>query len=171
MLSLPPISSNFVIMLKIKDYFCPNVKCKHYGFRDMNNLVKAGTYTCKASGENRQMLKCSVCGQRFSETHSSLFAGSHYSDKTINSIMVCIADGNSIRATAKMLKLSKDRVNNIVVKAVIHAETMLSSLLHSIHLKDCQLDELWSFVNNTKKLTKKASKLHSKNLDDVAIIL
>jgi len=151
-------------MLKINNYYCPNVKCKHYGLRDMNNLVKAGTYSCKASGENRQMLKCSVCGLRFSETHGMLFAGSHYSDKTINSIMVCIAEGKSIRATAKMLKLSKDRVNNIVQKAGRHAETMLSSLLLSIHLKDYQLDELWSFVNNTKKLTKKNSKLHSTKL-------
>ena len=116
-------------MFEIKNYFCPNVKCKHYGLRDMNNLVKAGTYTCKASGENRQMIKCRVCGQRFSETHSSLFAGSHYSDKTLSSIMVCIAEGNSIRATAKMLKLSKDRINNIVVKAATHTETLTKSAI------------------------------------------
>ena len=67
-------------MLEIKEYFCPNEKCKHYGLRDMGNLVKSGTYTHKGSGEKKQIFKCKVCGGRFSETPSTLFAGLHYSD-------------------------------------------------------------------------------------------
>jgi transposase-like protein len=124
----------------------------------MGNLVKAGTYTKKGSGEKRQMLKCKVCSHRFSETHSTLFAGSHYSDKTINSIIECIAEGNGIRATSRILYLSKDRVNQIVLKAGIHADMMLSNLLRSLHLNECQLDELWSFVHKKKHLTRKNSK-------------
>ena len=145
-------------MLEIKDYFCPNDKCKHYGLRDMGNLMKAGTYTRKASGEKKQMLKCKVCGYRFSETHGTLFAGSHYSDRTIKSIICCIAEGNGIRSTSRILNLSKDRVNNIVLKAGLHAELLLSNLLRSLHLNECQLDELWSFVNKKKQLPKRISK-------------
>jgi len=142
-------------MLEIKDYFCPNEKCKHYGMRDMGNLVKAGSYTKKGSGEKKQMLKCNVCSQRFSETHNTLFAGSHYSDKTISNIICCIAEGNGIRATSRILNLSKDRVNKIVLKAGSHSEILLSNLLRSLNLNECQLDELWSFVNKKKQLTKK----------------
>jgi len=134
-------------MLSIREYFCPNSDCKCYGLRDLGNLVKAGTYTKKASGEIKQMLKCNVCGHRFSETQSTIFAGSHYSDKTINRIISSTAEGNGVRATARMLKLNKDRVNVIVLKAGLHAEVMLSNLLRSLHLNECQLDELWSFVN------------------------
>ena len=80
----------------------------------MDNLVKAGTYTRKASGEKKQMFKCTVCGHRFSETHGTLFAGCHYSDKTINSIIVCISEGNGIRATSGILDCayvtSKERI-------------------------------------------------------------
>ena len=93
-------------MLEIKDYYCPNAKCKDYGLRDMGNLMKAGTYTRKVSGENKQMLKCKVCGYRFSETHGTLFAGSHYSDQTINSIICCISEGNGIRSTSRILNLT-----------------------------------------------------------------
>lgn len=134
-------------MLDIKDYFCPHSSCKSYGLRDDGNLVKAGTYTRKFSGEKKQMLKCKVCGHRFSETQSTIFAGSHYSDKTINSIITSTAEGNGIRATSRILGLSKDRVNQIVLKAGIHADRMLSNLLHSLHLNECQMDELWSFVH------------------------
>jgi transposase-like protein len=109
--------------------------------------MKAGTYTRKGSREKKQMFKCSVCGTRFSETQSTIFAGCHYSDQTINSIIVCSAEGNGVRATARILHLSKDRVNNIVLKAGTYAEMMLSNLLHSLHLNECQMDELWSFVN------------------------
>jgi transposase-like protein len=116
-------------MLEIKEYFCPRTDCKCYGLRGVGNLVKAGTYTRKGSGEMKQMLKCNVCGMRFSETQSTIFAGSHYSDQTIHSIIVCTAEGNGVRATAGILNLSKDRVNHIVLKAGIHAEMMLSNLL------------------------------------------
>ena len=134
-------------MLDIKEYFCPHSACKYYGLRGSGNLVKAGTYTRKASKEKKQMLKCHVCGTRFSETQSTIFAGSHYSDQTIKSIIVCTAEGNGVRSTARILNLNKDRVNHIVLKAGAYAEMMLLNLLRSLHLNECQLDELWSFVN------------------------
>jgi len=145
-------------MIDIKEYFCPHPACKQHGLRGSGNLVKAGTYTKKASGEKRQMLKCNICGTRFSETQSTIFAGCHYSDQTIKSIIVCTAEGNGIRATARILNLSKDRVNQIVLKAGTYAEIMLSNLLRSLKLNECQLDELWSFVHKKKLMTKKNSK-------------
>jgi transposase-like protein len=101
------------------------------------------------------MFKCRVCGYRFSETESTIFAGLHYSEQTIRNIIVCISEGNGIRATARIQGLSKDRVNKIVLKAGHHAEKMLSNLLRSLHLNECQMvgepsrtmDELWSFVH------------------------
>jgi transposase-like protein len=134
-------------MLDIKEYFCPNPHCKCYGLRDSGYLVKAGTYHKKHSKETKQLLKCNVCGFRFSETHSTIFSGLHYSEETIRRIIVCVSEGNGIRATARILGLSKDRVNKIVLKAGTYAEVILSNLLRSLHLNECQMDELWSFVN------------------------
>ena len=74
-------------MLEIKEYFCTNVHCKHYGLRGMGNLVKAGIYIRKFSGETKQMLKCKVCGHRFSETQSTIFSGCHHGEQTIRSII------------------------------------------------------------------------------------
>jgi len=138
-------------MQDIKDYYCSNPDCKNYGLRGAGNLVKAGTYTLKASGEKKQMLKCTMCGMRFSETQNALFAGCHYNEQTLQSIIISVAGGNGIRATARKLGLSKDRVNSIVLRAEAYVNMMLSNLLRSLHLKEDQLDELWLFVKKNAR--------------------
>ena len=64
-------------------------------------------------------------------------------------------EGNGVRSTARILGLSKDGVNKITLKLGEHCQHILSNLLHSLHLEECQLDELWSFVNKKKLFQKK----------------
>jgi transposase-like protein len=132
-------------MENIKDYFCPNEQCKCYGLRGQGNLIKAGTYTAK--GAKKQMLKCKICQTRFSETHNTIFFGIHYSDEKIYNILLCVSEGNGVRATARILHLNKDRVNAVILKAGKYADTVMSNLLKNLHLNECQMDELWSFIN------------------------
>ena len=140
-------------MVDIKNYFCPNQDCKHYGLRNQGNIVKSGTYL--VNKEKKQMLKCKVCKERFSETRNTVFFHSHYSSETIRQIINCTSEGNGVRATARMLELSKDGVNKIVLKAGEHCQMVLSSLLTSLHLEECQLDELWTFVQKKNLFPKK----------------
>jgi transposase-like protein len=140
-------------MVTISDYFCPNENCKCYGLRGQGNLVKAGTY--KNHNISRQMFKCKVCQSRFSETRNTIFFGSHYSEETIQSIIRSVAEGNGVRATARMLGLSKDSVNKVILSAGRYSETVMNSLLKNLYLKECQMDELWSFINKKKCWTQK----------------
>lgn len=140
-------------MVDIKNYFCPNQNCKHYGLRNQGNIIKFGTYL--VNKEKKQMLQCKVCKERFSETRNTVFFHSHYSSETIRQIINCTSEGNGVRATARMLELSKDGVNKIVIKAGEHCQMVLSSLLTSLHLEECQLDELWTFVQKKNLFPKK----------------
>jgi transposase-like protein len=140
-------------MVDLHNYFCPNPDCKHYGLRNQGNIVKSGTYSVK--GEKKQMLQCNVCKERFSETRNTVFFHSHYTSDTIRQIINCTSEGNGVRATARMLELSKDGVNKIVLKAGDHCKMVLSSLLTSLHLEECQLDELWTFVQKKTLFPKK----------------
>lgn len=140
-------------MVDLHNYFCPNPDCKHYGLRNQGNIVKSGTYSVK--GEKKQMLQCNVCKERFSETRNTVFFHSHYTSDTIKQIINCTAEGNGVRATARMLELSKDGVNKIVLKAGDHCKMVLASLLTSLHLEECQLDELWTFVQKKTLFPKK----------------
>ncbi len=141
-------------MCDIKNHFCSNENCKTYGIRNHGNIVKAGTYTT-THGETKQMLKCNICNKRFSETRNTVFFRSHYSSSTVGDIIRCAVEGNGVRSTARILELSKDSVNKVILKAGEHAHKVLSDLLHSLHLNECQLDELWSFVNKKKLFQKK----------------
>lgn len=138
----------------VNNQFCNNENCKSYGLRKQNNIVKAGTYTT-SKGEERQMLKCNICNKRFSETKNTIFFGSHYSSEIIRNIISCTVEGNGVRSTGRILNLSKDGVNKIVLKAGKHAQRVLADLLHSLHLEECQLDELWSFVQKKNLFPKK----------------
>lgn len=129
-------------MLEIEKYFCVNEHCSHYGLRGKGNIVKCGVY----GKVKRQLLQCNVCKKRFSETRNTAFFGSKYSDETIRRIILCVAEGNGVRSTARILELSKDAVNRIINIAGKHCDYVLSNLLQSLTLEQCQLDELWSFI-------------------------
>ena len=146
------INLNFlgVDMLDLKEYFCINEQCSQYGLKNNGNIVKCGTY----GKHKRQMLQCKVCKQRFSETRNTAFFGTKYSPETIKAIIICIAEGNGIRRTARILSLSKDAVNKIVKKAGEHCDLVLSNLLSSLSLEQCQMDELWSFVRKKNRIPK-----------------
>ena len=140
-------------MCDIKNRFCNNENCKLYGLRNQNNIVKAGKYVT-SKGESRQMLKCNICNTRFSETKNTIFFRSHYTQGTIRNIISCAVEGNGVRSTGRILNLSKDGVNKVIIKAGEHAHMVLADLLHSLHLEECQLDELWSFVQKKKLFPK-----------------
>lgn len=141
-------------MFDIQNHFCTNVNCKCYGLRNEHNLVKSGKYTT-SKGEARQMIQCKICKSRFSETQSTVFFRSHYSSDMISKIISCTVEGNGVRSTARILELNKDGVNRIILKAGEHAENVLADLLKSLHLNECQLDELWSFVQKKKRFQRK----------------
>jgi transposase-like protein len=129
-------------MLEMEKYFCVNPECGLYGLYGKGNIVKCGTY----GKQKRQLLQCNVCKQRFSENRHTAFFGSKYPAETIRQIIHCVVEGNGVRSTARILGLSKDSVNHIIQKAGEHCALVLSNLLHSLHLEQCQLDELWTFV-------------------------
>jgi transposase-like protein len=140
-------------MLDLKHYFCINEQCSLYGIRGNGNIVKCGTY----GRHKRQMLQCKICKKRFSETRNTAFFGSKYSAETIQRIITCVAEGNGVRNTARILKLSKDAVNHIIQKAGEHCIIVLSNLLHSLNLEQCQLDELVTFVQKKELFPRKTT--------------
>jgi len=138
-------------MLPINQYACINQECRHYSLRGHGNIVKAGTY----GKHKRQMLQCRTCKKRFAETHNSAFFGSKYPPATIQMIIRCVAEGNSVRTTATILNLDKDTVNRVIIRAGKHCQRVLSNLIHSLQLEECQMDELWSFIQKKRLFPRK----------------
>ena len=58
-----------------------------------------------------------------------------------------LAEGNSIRATARIVQVDKDAVCTWLDRAAQHCRLVMLYLWRDLHVMECQLDELWSFVH------------------------
>ena len=146
-------------MAEINNSFCPNKDCQDYGLRNRGNIRYRGKY---GKNKTKDLLYCVTCGKRFAATRDTAFFGLHLSDESIGQIIHHAAEGVGVRATARLLGLDKDTVNRVILRAGEHCQSVLSSLLRSLKLKETQLDELWAFVKKREILTNKSSK---KNLE------
>ena len=90
--------------------------------------------------------RCLKCGREFSARHDSIFAGFHTDEQTIYRVLKALAEGNGLRAYARIFDLSKNTVALIREQAAQHCQQVSEQLLKDYHLEECQLDELWSFV-------------------------
>jgi IS1 family transposase len=57
-----------------------------------------------------------------------------------------LAEGSSIRATGRLLDLDKDTVCHWLPRLGEHCTRVMSYFFRDLHLSECQLDELWTFV-------------------------
>lgn len=133
--------------MDISEIYCPHENCEDYGKKGQGNIVCYEIY-----GKNKtKLLRCRTCKSRFSERRNTVFFGLHTHETTIEKVMRCLAEGNSIRATARIMGIDKDTVARIFDRASSHCKRVLETLLKDLHLDECQLDELWSFVKKKRK--------------------
>jgi IS1 family transposase len=57
-----------------------------------------------------------------------------------------LAEGTGIRTTSRILDVDKDTVQRCALSAGMQCQFVESVLMHHLHLEECQLDEMWSFV-------------------------
>ena len=128
--------------LDFSKHFCPNSDCKHHGVKGVGNIVTS----TKFGKNNIRLLRCKSCNTRFSERNNTVFSGLHLDEKTITEILLCLAEGVSIRGCARIKSVDKDTVQRILERARLHCKKVITELLKDLNLTECQLDELWSFV-------------------------
>ena len=141
-------------MQESEKYFCPNPSCGDYQVSGKGNINIHFGY---GKGK-RRMLYCRTCKGRFSEKKCTAFFRTKYSSGTIGEIIRLAAEGNGVRATARILGLDKNGVNRVILKTGKHCERVLSVLLFQLELTEAQLDGLWAFVGKKTlpKMKKKA---------------
>lgn len=99
--------------------------------------------------------RCLKCGREFSARHDSIFAGFHTDEQTIYRVLKALAEGNGIRACARIFDISKNTVALILEHAARHCQKVNEYLIQNYHLEECQLDELWSFVKKRKHTSRR----------------
>ena len=103
-------------------------------------------------GPNRTPLyRCLKCSREFSSRHTSVFSGFHTDEETIYRVLKALAEGNGLRACARIFDIDTKTIALILETAARHCKQVSEHLIKNYHMDECQLDELWSFVKKRKR--------------------
>ena len=120
---------------------CPNRGCRYYGHPFLQGqLVKNG------SSHGQKQALCGACETCVSIRYGTAYLDLHAEPAIFETAVRALAEGNSIRATARIVQVDKDTVCAWRDRAAQHCRLVMLSLWRNLHVIECQLDELWSFV-------------------------
>jgi len=122
--------------------YCPNQSCRNYGipFRP-GKMVKNG------SSYGQPQALCKGCGRSVALSYATAYYGLESEAAIFETAVRALAEGNSIRATGRIVQIDKDTVCDWLHRAALHCRAVMLYFWRQLHVKECQLDELWSFVH------------------------
>jgi IS1 family transposase len=143
--------------------FCQIEGCRGYrqpGPHPDHRIVGCGTY--KTDGDqSKQMYRCEWCGHTFSETRGTVFFGLKTKEETVYRALASLAEGMSIRSTARVFGVEVETVLLWLKRAGEHCEAVSGYLMRNLQVEQAQLDELWTFVHKKEKTLSAWEKLHT----------
>ena len=89
---------------------------------------------------------CRSCRILVSARTGTAYAGMRTEMSTYLHGAVALAEGVSIRATGRLLGVDKDTVNHWLPILGRHCQGVMNYFFRNLHLSECQLDELWTFI-------------------------
>src|SRR5262249_165510 len=90
---------------------------------------------------------CRACETSVSIRYGTAYLDLHAAPPIFETAVRALAEGNSIRATARIVQVDKDAVCAWLDRAAQHCRLVMLYLWRDLHVIECQLDELWSFVH------------------------
>lgn len=109
------------------------------------NRATIGSHTCYGES-NVPIFRCPLCRRRYSARHATALWDVRINEKDYCRIAKALAEGVGIRTTARIFDVDKDTVSRCALRAGIQCQFVDSILMHHLHLEECQMDEMWSFV-------------------------
>jgi IS1 family transposase len=92
------------------------------------------------------LFRCARCGARYSGRRATGLWNVRLCDEDYLRVATSLAEGCGIRTTGRILDVDKDTVQRCALQAGQQCQFVESVLMHHLHLQECQLDEMWSFV-------------------------
>src|SRR6266568_4073366 len=122
--------------------YCPNRSCSYYGLPfGQGWLVKNG------SSHGAKQGLCQACGRRIAVTYATAYFGLEAEPAQFELVVRALAEGNSIHATARIVQNDKETVCAWLTRAARQCRLVVLAHWQHLHVTECQLDELWSFVH------------------------
>jgi transposase-like protein len=106
-------------------FCCQNPDCPGHGKRGLGNLRVCFRY----GPQQRRMLACRTCRQRFSERKGTPLFDSRLPDSQVVSVLDHVAEGCGVRKTSRLAGVNKDTVVRYGLPAGEHARQLHDELV------------------------------------------
>ncbi len=121
--------------------YCRNRECALYGHAAPRARLRFCEWHRAAA-----RFECQACGQRVSARTGTAYAGVRTDLSTYLRGATALAEGLSIRGTGRLVEVDKDTVMHWLPLLGQHGQGLMSYFFRNLHLAECQLDELWTFI-------------------------
>jgi len=125
-----------------KTCYCPNRACSKYRIQGQGSHI-----VHKGFDNGIQRLQCAMCKTTFSIRQGTAYLGIRSDEAIFTIAMRALAEGNSIRGTARIVDVDKDSVADWLDQVGFHCMVVTKYFFRNLHITECQLDELWGFVH------------------------
>ena len=103
--------------------YCPNRRCRYYGRPFLHGLlVKNG------SSHGQKQARCQACETPVSIRYGTAYLALHAESAIFEMAVRALAEGNAIRATARIVQVDKDAVCTWLDRAAQHCRLVMLSL-------------------------------------------
>ena len=121
--------------------YCRSPKCPMYGCVAPRAQVKMHDWPRQGP-----RFRCERCGGIVSATTGTAYAGRRTDLNPDLRGATALAEGLGIRATGRLLGVDKDPANHGLPMLGQHGQRVMHDFFRNLHLHECQLDELWTFI-------------------------
>ena len=127
--------------MELSTCYCRNRHCARYGLAGKAARLQFAGWHCGA----RRWI-CLECGHWVSARTGTAYAGIRTPEAIFRQGSKQLAEGTSLRATARLVECDKDTVCGWLPRLGRHGRRLIDYFFRDLHLRECQLDELWTFV-------------------------
>jgi IS1 family transposase/transposase-like protein len=122
---------------------CINPECKLYGKPGRNNLIVRKEY-----GKHNQIryLRCRECQEEFSERKNTALWNCKIAEEKAISIAEHLSEGNSIKGTARLLRVDPSTVRRLNKRAGRHGQQYHNEKVQELEVENLEADERYGFV-------------------------
>ena len=127
--------------MNLETCHCRNRGCKFCGRINQESVLRP-----YGSRRGEERFVCVGCGRQVEAREGTAYAGIRTDLEKYELGAKMLAEGMSIRATARILTVDKDTVCDWVSQLGQHCADVAAYHFRNLHMTECQLDELWTFV-------------------------
>jgi IS1 family transposase/transposase-like protein len=130
--------------LPLDSLACVNEECDLYGQAGQGNLTVRKIY----GKDQIRYIRCKVCQEEFSERKKTALWNVKIREEKAIAIAEQLAEGTSIKGTARVVKVDPSTVRRINKRIGKHGEAYHRQEVKELEVKALQADERYGFANN-----------------------